>query len=1061
MSAFPFSTTQKAQLQIHGLQGHPRKTWTCESNPRQPPYGSSEPIEKALKKLFSRKHKTGHKDTEKRETAEVFWPLDLLPLDCTNSRILTWGYDSKVSHFFGGASNQSNITAHAQNLLAGLKRSRLDCPGRSILFVAHSLGEPMLLDIYSSTFAITFLGTPHFGSNKAGIAEVARRMASVSGFDTTDKNIRALQVDSTELELIHELFLQIYDCKERPFQVITFQEAKGIAGINYLKLNEKVVEPFSSRIGNEPVQTINANHMSMCRFPSRDDEGYKQVVGEVTIQLSGIQSKKNQDVTEGNKEMPHVYTGFSSPSTASAVHSLTDAERNSAEYKSSLPARVEGTCQWILSNYKNLDWNMQDKTCLLWIIGYPGSGKTILSAYLLECLGSGDHSPNSRSTTLCYFFCDEKIETQRDGRAIIRSLIHQLLMRRRSLIKYVKAAYDVAGPQFDQSFHGLWKIFIAIARDKRVGPLNVLIDAIDECEQITREEFLRDIVDLINHSQDDIQQDLQLSSIPRLKVSPVELSANQSPSITQGVSSNSRNSYQKSLVGSLRRLVAEMLIAQACVSYLSLDDFRRDFVSQDQQKTKVEESPISPVSKSMEGEALSFWDMVDLGEDALFRDPSATEAEACAFIETQHPFYDYSARHWAQHFSSAYMISPQTVRNAVIELSDVTSRQGLNWFRYYWLYAETELAFPRDFVLVVTASYFGHLTSLDSLLPEGMYIEPQLGGRAIYWGARMGHHAVVDKLLEVRASPDISIINGQTALTAAVQFNRLNVVKSLLKEEGLLSESDEYRVNHAPMQGRTPLSIAAGNGLVEIVRELLRHSRIQPDIADFDQWTPLFWSTSGNHLDVLQLLIIDGRMPINHVDKSGRNVLSWAASAGEPELVKYLLSLDHLRADEPDRHGRTALSWAAGNGHLETTMIIRRSQRIHASIKDNDGRNALSWACRGGHYQVIEYLIKHDRKGVDEEDVDSWTPLAWALFSQAPRTVQVLLDSGLVDVNKKDRNGRSALSFAAGYGYLEVVQILLRVRGIEIDSEDNDGRTPLSHVARHKDVVKALEQAGE
>lgn len=45
----------------------------------------------------------------------------------------------------------------------------------------------------------------------------------------------------------------------------------------------------------------------------------------------------------------------------------------------------------------------------------------------------------------------------------------------------------------------------------------------------------------------------------------------------------------------------------------------------------------------------------------------------------------------------------------------------------------------------------------------------------------MGHHAVVEKLLGVRASPDISIINRQTALTAAVQFNRLDVVKSLLK----------------------------------------------------------------------------------------------------------------------------------------------------------------------------------------------------------------------------------------------------------------------------------------
>lgn len=76
--------------------------------------------------MLLRRYKSDHKYAERQEPTEIFWPLDLLPLDCTNSRILTWGYDSKVSHFFGGASNQSNITSHSQNLLAGLKRSRLD-----------------------------------------------------------------------------------------------------------------------------------------------------------------------------------------------------------------------------------------------------------------------------------------------------------------------------------------------------------------------------------------------------------------------------------------------------------------------------------------------------------------------------------------------------------------------------------------------------------------------------------------------------------------------------------------------------------------------------------------------------------------------------------------------------------------------------------------------------------------------------------------------------------------------------------------------------------------------
>lgn len=97
----------------------------------------------------------------------------------------------------------------------------------------------MLHDIYISTAAILFLGTPHRGSDKAGIAEVVRKIVSVSGFDTTDHHLRALQINSPELERIHEQFIKLYDRRERHFKVLTFQEGKGIVGINYLKMNER------------------------------------------------------------------------------------------------------------------------------------------------------------------------------------------------------------------------------------------------------------------------------------------------------------------------------------------------------------------------------------------------------------------------------------------------------------------------------------------------------------------------------------------------------------------------------------------------------------------------------------------------------------------------------------------------------------------------------------------------------------------------------------------------------------------------------------------------------
>jgi len=899
---------------------------------------------------------------------------------------------------------------------------------------------------------------------------------------------------------------------------------------------------------------------------------------------------------------------------------------NVADYMLSLPQRVEGTCQWVLSNTKYHDWNFHNGACLLWISGYPGSGKTILSVYILEYLGAGEHSPSLR-TKICYFFCDEKIDTQRDGSSILRSLIHQLLMQRKSLVKYVKAAYDIQGPHFDRNFNELWRLFMAIASDERVGPISVIIDAIDECEEITRERFLRYLSDFIarsglpnkktphvkflitsrpllgrqyttnilqiDPSEKHVEQDLRLliqtkvgAIVQRTRCKPehriylenalysradrtflwvtlvlhlleksflasqrdFERIVDQLPQSLTTTYEHFLNSisieYQwlvnrllHFLVGSFRPLTLEeirimiaiqdhrtlasieddaqpniqetiegvlgplvriwdsrvylvhqslkdfllnlssqaknplsatygvdpqkahLLMAETCVLYLSLDDFKHDLFSKSY--SNVADSPISPFPYCPEEQSSEqLWGMFDMEEDIIFKEPLAIEAESCASIAAQYSFFEYSAKHWAQHFSSADSSNMSAeLQSSIAILSDATRFPGSNWFRFYWLHAEFPLPCPQNFDSVVASSYCGHTKTLDYLSRNDCPIGVDTEIQGLYWAARMGHRDVVDLLLRREVNADVEVMDGQTALIAAVQFDRSDVVALLLQDEGFIPGLNEYRVNHATLGGRTPLSIAAGYGCAEVVKQLLGHGKTEPDKADYNQWTPLFWSIGGMHFNVLKLLVEDHRVSVNHVDRSGRTALSWAAAAGGLDLVKTLLSLSHIEANKADRNGRSALSWAAGNGHLETVKCLRRDRRISLSTKDNDGRNALSWACSGGHHEVVHYLIKNDHQGVDEKDVDGWTPLAWALFSRSPKTVQVLVNSNLVNVNGKDNLGRSALSFAAGYGYLDVVQILLSVDGIDIESEDNDGMTPLSHAARYPEVVETLQRS--
>jgi len=82
---------------VHGLQGHPKKTWTKS-------------------KVKRTRWPHGLKASSEDYYADVY----CIP----NNRILVYGYDSKVPRFFKGFANQNSLVAHEKNLLNNLMRIR-------------------------------------------------------------------------------------------------------------------------------------------------------------------------------------------------------------------------------------------------------------------------------------------------------------------------------------------------------------------------------------------------------------------------------------------------------------------------------------------------------------------------------------------------------------------------------------------------------------------------------------------------------------------------------------------------------------------------------------------------------------------------------------------------------------------------------------------------------------------------------------------------------------------------------------------------------------------------
>ena len=272
---------------VHGLQGHPRKTWS--SDPKSAQKDSRETLSPSSNVAKGDKTRSrspfrlflGHKRTEsgssveeecsdnvkedknkEAEAKEVFWPRDLLKADFPRARIMTFGYNTNITQGYK-AANQGNIFSHARNLLYGLEAKRRQVPNRDLVFIAHSLGgilvkevlrrseadpDPKIANIFRSTTGVFFFGTPHRGSRDwasfgEGVASVAGRLL---GVEVNTQVIHALLPTGPELELCRESFTAQWVKRGDNLTVRTFQESKGVMGIQWGGFNQLVLQCLTS-----------------------------------------------------------------------------------------------------------------------------------------------------------------------------------------------------------------------------------------------------------------------------------------------------------------------------------------------------------------------------------------------------------------------------------------------------------------------------------------------------------------------------------------------------------------------------------------------------------------------------------------------------------------------------------------------------------------------------------------------------------------------------------------------------------------------------------------------
>ncbi|KAK1658850.1 hypothetical protein BDP55DRAFT_637504 [Colletotrichum godetiae] len=256
---------------VHGLNGHPKSTWTSPSPSSQ--------------------HEDG-----------VFWPTDLLPqsLGKTRANILVYGYNADVyttskSHASASASDNF-IYQHAQTLVTNLAlyRKSEHTDKNPIIFVAHSLGGILVKralmysndlrdknqedarSIFVSTFGIIFLGTPHTGSGMATwgvvLQNIADAIAPKKMFESESVLLKTLKKDNETLQNINSHFLDFY----QRFKIHMAHEnhKTDIKGTMMTVVDASSASP---QLPGVVYYGIEAPHSGMCKFNSSSAPGYRNV----------------------------------------------------------------------------------------------------------------------------------------------------------------------------------------------------------------------------------------------------------------------------------------------------------------------------------------------------------------------------------------------------------------------------------------------------------------------------------------------------------------------------------------------------------------------------------------------------------------------------------------------------------------------------------------------------------------------------------------------------------------------------------------------------------------
>ncbi|KAI9769489.1 MAG: hypothetical protein M1840_003966 [Geoglossum simile] len=1097
---------------VHGLNGHPRDTWTAPGS-------------------------------------NAFWPRDLLPKTIPRRvRILTYGYNATASNLLGDTSSDL-IPQHAQTLVQELfaNRSLGDALRRPITFLCHSLGGIVvkraldysaglraktvehLRSIFVSTSGIIFLSTPHNGADPARWRHMLQSLHETALPSDTPlygtQLVSALEPQSAALQDINISFAQIMSQFRLFFLHETIKTRFG-------KSSDFIVDQHSAAPIFEGAEYtgIEATHLDICRFETEDSPGYGVVAEAINrwakdaVPIIKMRWEYERDLrrrhafAKASEYVIHCGSGGDPRKWLAEGPPMEEKKERDREKFLSLISTIDsesehrrlrklifrGTCRWILGNPDFKEWFNGGRSSCLWCSGIPGAGKTVLTSVIVH------HAKLRRGKSgnaLAFFYCTSFDPRTLTALTILGSFIMQLMAQFEQLSKPMPAILTKKAVQARDECRNsidtdeLVEILLAFATNSL--ETFFILDGLDECIPEEREKMLSFFEQLLQRkvsgstyrilisSRDDVNVSQEIPSCARLPVHDTDVEGDiceyVSNTVDDLIQKRKLKVHDESLIVDIKERLtigAQGMFLWVAFQIRDLCEYgTTDFmITQILKKLPNGLNETGPLLVQELEEAIAFgpndghWDESKI--------PNIDIVSTCANLV----IVDESEKlvRLAHHTVKEFLFSTELRGNTEFFSFDLDQSDleiGESCIRYL-SFSDFRPAGERPrsylkYILPPSRTASRHLQALSPEVDSSKY-------RLLDY-ARANWIAHTTKIL--KSSPgwkDFRSLALQQGQPRAVQQPSRTTT-------GALSNYRQFELaienGHIPLltllrdgsrrglkdlceqgvaNGMFPLHSVAKKGSESACKLLLKVCDV--NVCDAEGRIALHYAVEQKH-EKIAVLLLEKRARIDTRDSKGRSALHIAAQSGHEAVVRLLLDRG-ADANIEDSNGWTALRLAARSGHEAILRLL-----LDRGVDVRDGRGlALILAAQEGHEEVVRLLLIG---GVDLKEGYGPRALLFAAWNGYERIICLLLDSG-IDANGEgigtwaspplgignkvdllDGVGSTALHLAAYGGHEAIVRLLLK-SGADANAKGGSSSTALHGAVRnkHEGIVQLLLEKG-